>query len=391
MKSASNILILATNRTLTLSLLRCLRPLNARVTVLAESPYPVVQRSNACHDFALFDPVMLDDGTPALADTLAELCRRRSIDILLPCGIGAVLWVAEHRRELTGCRVFPGMSLETTQRLHNKWRFAQFLQAHGLPVPATRLIGSVADMDGLDLPFPVVAKPLELDASQGVTCLETQDALTAHVRREAQEGGLPLLVQEFVPGPDISLSVLAERGVVRACTIQQVDARDGSLEFIADEGLLDLARRLAAAGGLHGLGNFDLRLDSRDGMPRVFECNPRFYASVHAAMCCGVNFAERGIQMAFQEPLPPLAPCRGIFVQPERLLPSLLRGRLSARHFSGATRRGLRLELSDPVACGVRLIEKKYPALASRLAPSPQKKTPSLERGGVLPIRPRAA
>lgn len=337
-----NVLVLATDGFLTLSLLKCLRVVKARVWVMGVGPSPVLRASRGCSRYIACRP---DDFAPTAeaAARLDAFCAAHAIHIVLPSGITSVLFLAAVKSQLAACPTFPLSTPDVIARLHDKWRFSQFLDAHSLPQPRTRLLKTPEDAAKLDLTFPVVVKPLDLDGSRGVRTVQTRDELL----REA--GRLPLLAQEFAPGADVCLSVLAQGGDVRAWTIQKYAADKSGAQFVADKRILKIGQTIMAALWFDGVANFDLRADNRDGSVRVIECNPRFWASLPLSLCGGVNFADLGIRQALGQTLPPAAPPEASYLSPATLLRELLRGRLTPGQVSGASRRGLGLMVSDPL------------------------------------------
>lgn len=335
-----NILVLASDGFLTLSLLKCLRVVRARVWVMGVGPSPVLRASRGCFRYVACRP---GDFAPTdeAAERLNAFCVAHNIQIILPTGITSVLFLAAVKPQITACPTFPLAAPDVIARLHDKWRFSQLLDEHGLPQPRTRLLETPEDAARLDLTFPVVVKPLDLDGSRGVRTVETPD--------ELETGCLPLLAQEFAPGADVCLSVLAQGGDVRAWTIQKYAADKSGAEFVADERILEIGRKIMAALHFDGVANFDLRVDERDGSVRVIECNPRFWASLPLSLCGGVNFADLGIRQALGQPLPPAAPPEASYLSPATVVRELLRGRLLPGQVSGASRRGLGLMVSDPL------------------------------------------
>ncbi|HEX7652629.1 MAG TPA: ATP-grasp domain-containing protein [Verrucomicrobiae bacterium] len=234
--------------------------------------------------------------------------------------------------------------------LDNKWALARFLQSHHLPVPRTWRVESEEQLSGLDLPYPVIVKPVQLENRQGVKQIDSLTAAVAHLREPHPAHRLPLLFQEYIPGTDVDLSILANHGEVVDWTIQQW-VKPGTLRFIDDEAILGLGRQLAAACRFHGLAHFDLRRDDRDGSVKVLECNPRFWATLRESMWNGTNFVARGIQLATGQ----LAPAQQVNRQitysfPSQTLATCLKGDFSGlRGLNTESWQGTWQAFSDPL------------------------------------------
>lgn len=333
-----NVLVLSTDEYLTLRLLKCLAAMGAAVHVVG--PGGAVRASRFCRRYTAVSSGALAAPSERTRALLARLCAQDKIDAVLPSGMAAVFLLAGLGRELGGAPVLPTPPLEHLRVLNNKWEFARLLQRSGLPLPPTRLLAAPEDAQTLDLDFPVIVKPLDLDAGRGVARCDTPDALAAHAERH--QAALPLLVQEYVPGADVGLGLLIRAGRVAAWTIQRQNPDGSGVAFIEHPGVLGVGEAIAALGPHDGVLHFDMRLDARDGSVKVLECNPRFWASLPWCLIAGVNFAEGAIRLAQGGPPPPTTYRTVGLTFPSKLL-------AGARRLDEPTRRALRTTLADPL------------------------------------------
>ncbi len=105
------------------------------------------------------------------------------------------------------------------------------LSEHGVPVPAHRVIDVARPLrpQFAGLSYPVVVKPLSLSGSRGVIRADDAAALEAACRRSAaiveRERALPeqerrqLLVESFIPGPEVALEGMLEGGRLRVLAL----------------------------------------------------------------------------------------------------------------------------------------------------------------------------
>lgn len=338
-----NILVISTEEYLTLRLLKCLAPLDAVIHIISAVPSPALRASRYCRRYSTLP---LARPSETLCADINGYCRRHQIDVILPSGMPSNFLLAE----ITGCLEAPVLPITSPGQLrilNNKWTFSRLLEDLGLPYPNSRLIEQAQDVETLDLRFPVIVKPLDLDAGRGVARCDTPDAVAAHVARHS--AALPLLVQEFIPGADVGLGILARQGEILAWSIQK-QATDGSgIEFIAHEGILEIGQRLMSHLCYDGIAHFDLRLDARDGSVKALECNPRFWASLPFCMVAGVNYAELGIRLALGQPLPEVLAGQISLTFPSRALTGALRGQAPGWRISEPSRSALRFTLADPL------------------------------------------
>jgi predicted ATP-grasp superfamily ATP-dependent carboligase len=263
---------------------------------------------------------------------------------------------------LTQAKLFPVAQPDQLWMLDNKWSFYQFQREHHLPVPETVLVESMDQLEKVEesgLKFPLIVKPVQMEDGIGVRKLHSLAEARAHVRTDDPAHQFPLLFQEFIPGTDIDLSILADNGTVIAWTIQKW-LPDGTLAFVEDEQILDLGRRMAASSQFHGVAHFDMRRDERDGSVKILECNPRFWATLRESMWNGTNFVERGIRLCTGIPAEELGINQQIiYTFPSRAMASLVKGdvsvlkRLSVENLQDAWQ-----TISDPLTLAHKVKEK---------------------------------
>ena len=360
-----NVLVIASDEYLTLRLLKCLAALNAVVHVIGVGA--AVRASRYCRRYTAYDLSTLRHSSAQVCDDIDRYCRLHAIDIVLPSGMESVFLLAGLKDSFKSTRVLPRAAVEHLRVLNNKWDFARLLKQHGLPEPQSHLLERVEDVDALDIGFPVILKPLELDASRGVVRCDTPAAVQAHLKRPGVT--LPLLVQEYVPGADVGLGLLAHQGTVVAWSIQKQLPDGSGVEFIKHERILEIGRRILSVCRHDGIAHFDMRIDARDGSIQVLECNPRFWASLPFCMLAGVNFADLAIRLALDEPLPESAYQTLSVTFPTKALSGVLSGGILEWGLSKPSRQALGFTLSDPlpqVCLGAGRLRRKMETLFTR-------------------------
>jgi len=175
--------------------------------------------------------------------------------------------------------------------------------ASGVPQPAFRRIAAGADDRAVisaaaELAFPCVLKAVSLSGSRGILRVDhPADAPDAarRIRRVLTEAGRPetepLLIEEYVPGLEISIDALLTDGVATVIAIfDKPEMADGptfeetmliSPARLSDDTLaatVAVAERAACALGLrHGPIHAELRIDARhsDEQPTMLELAAR--------------------------------------------------------------------------------------------------------------------
>jgi D-alanine-D-alanine ligase len=155
-------------------------------------------------------------------------------------------------------------------------------RAAGLPVPE----GRVVDLDELaasdPLPRPFVVKPVNEGSSVGVHILQAGDNRRAAIAREWRFGGT-VLVEEYIPGRELTVGVLEERALAVTDILADAGAfydyeskyaAGGSrhvLPAAVDVGVYQQAMQMAVAAhralGCRGATRADFRYDDTAGEP----------------------------------------------------------------------------------------------------------------------------
>jgi D-alanine-D-alanine ligase len=201
----------------------------------------------------------------------------------------------------------------------DKARTKHVLLQHGVATPPHHVIGSLSELDDPSHPFgpraangaqrlehPQFVKLLREDASIGIEAtnlVEDREALRRRVGELMREHRQPILVERYVEGREVNVTVLGNGGDARVLPLHEIDfgrmpeGRPRILTYAAkwDENHVDYIGsvpipmtdvspeveagiRAAALGSFHALGlrdycRVDLRLD-HSGRPWVIDVNP---------------------------------------------------------------------------------------------------------------------
>jgi predicted ATP-grasp superfamily ATP-dependent carboligase len=235
----------------------------------------------------------------ARLNALTEIINRIHIDVILPVSEEGVLFAATERETLSKLATLPPIpDLESLKTAKNKWLLNQFACQHGLPAPETTLVthDPTFGQRVSALKYPVLLKPTSLTNGQGIRRFDTLSDLQRFLKSQGETLFKDRhLVQTYVPGYDLGLSVLCRDGELLAFTIQRgiMAHRLGSLmamEFVRRDDVLDVGQKLLAALRWNGVAHIDFRHDSRDGRVKIIEMNARYWGSLLGSLVAGVNF-----------------------------------------------------------------------------------------------------
>lgn len=244
-----------------------------------------------------------DEDPEAVLAHLAALARRWDTrPVLYPTTDRFALFVSRHRTRLAAQFRFHLAPQDLIEAMVDKDRFAQLMEAHGVPTPRTwRLDTKTADEpDG----FPCVVKPsvsyrFKSTHDRKGFCVSSPEALE-ELRATLGPVSNSLVVQELIPGEDdqhYSCAAYLDargdlRGVFTSRKLRQYPRTlgIGSLcESVWEPDVAALGVRVLQAVGFRGLAEVELKRDARDGTLKVLEINPRSWIQNQLAQRSGVD------------------------------------------------------------------------------------------------------
>jgi D-alanine-D-alanine ligase len=167
----------------------------------------------------------------------------------------------------------------------------------GIPTPDFAVIESPEEIAGIDLPFPLFAKPVAEGTGKGVSAaskIADREGLDRVCRSLLADFRQPVLVETFLPGREFTVGIIGTGAAAFAPAVMEVrltqkaerevysyankEAWHGKVEYVLvrdETGRLAEATALAAWRGLgcRDGGRIDLRADA-GGVPQFMEVNP---------------------------------------------------------------------------------------------------------------------
>jgi D-alanine-D-alanine ligase len=173
------------------------------------------------------------------------------------------------------------------------------LRDGGLPTPDFREVHAPADIDAIDLPFPLFCKPLAEGTGKGIdgaSVVRTPDQLRATCERLLATFRQPVLVETYLPGRELTTGITGTGAAARVVGTMEVILNDraeqGAYTYTNKEQCEDRVEyRLVTAAdpvvreaeavslaawrllGCRDGGRLDLRCDAA-GHPQLMELNP---------------------------------------------------------------------------------------------------------------------
>lgn len=167
----------------------------------------------------------------------------------------------------------------------------------GIPTPDFFVVEAASDVETIDLPFPLFAKPMAEGTGKGISAaskIETKEELASVCRNLLETYLQPVLVETFLPGREFTVGIIGTgKGAMAIGVIEIIlreDAEADAYSYInkeryanlveyrlVDDAMAEKAREVALAAwrglGCRDAGRIDLRADAM-GTPNFMEVNP---------------------------------------------------------------------------------------------------------------------
>ena len=247
---------------------------------------------------------------PGFADSLLATCVALGVDIVLPTVDAELRPLAAAREKFAAAGIAvllaPAGALDI---ILDKLSLARHC-AGIVQVPRTEPFGAAIDPDTWT--YPVVVKPRTGSGSRGIVTVESATALAALERSDE------LIIQEFLPGEEYSIDVLADAHGHVMAAVPRVRVRVDSGVSIAgrtvhDPELERFGRHVARATGLTYIANVQCRRD-RGGRPALLEVNPRVPGTLGLTVASGVDMPRLALDALLGRPVPAYVDFREVAV-----------------------------------------------------------------------------
>ena len=312
--------------------------------------------SRHCKSYKLRSPRSNDD---ARLEQILQISRRVHIDVLLPVSEEGVIFVASNQRLLNEHFHIPPIPDHKTLKIaSDKWSLNEFAHQRDLPTPKSILFQNPKGIDSLSSSFsnPVLLKPRIGGGGKGIQRFDTASQLLNALEQQSEalfQNGY--LIQEFISGSEVDLSVLCQDGKILAYTIQRPVLKAANsfsygkvVEFIKHGEIFEIGQRLLSALNWNGVAHIDFICDEKNERIFILDFNPRYWGTLFGSTVSGVNFpyltclAARGVSF----PIPQYKNIVFAIVRRKEIL-SWMFGR---KHFKGISlgHTNLRFVMRDP-------------------------------------------
>ncbi len=235
---------------------------------------------------------------PDYLDIILDICRKESIDAVLPLQEDELYLIASHRKIFEDAGITPIVSeCESVDLCRDKYAFYQYLKQHDLPAIAScnSFEAFVKESEESRMKLPVFIKPTHGCGSIGIQKVDHLGLLEALCKyQDDQEDSY--IIQNYADGEefgaDIYVDLLSKKPVsifVKKKLRMRAGETEKSVSYL-DGKLFELIEQTIEP--LNLAGPIDMDIFRIDGEYYISEINPRFGGGYPHAYNCGVNFPQ---------------------------------------------------------------------------------------------------
>lgn len=233
---------------------------------------------------------------------LIEQCKKHEIQAIIPANESELIVIDQHRKEFEDAGILLVMNHSyIIQTCLDKYKCMKELAAIGVPVPQTFMPNDLPDGEG-----DYIIKPCFGCGSKFLKRV----GCAAHAKDEERHFGNPLVAQEYLPDDDgeFTMGVFSDGKETRCIVFKRklTHGYSAFVELIQDERMDAIAHTVAREWSLNGSINLQMRI--KNGIPHVFEINPRLSGTTHFRSLLGFNDAMWWCETAAGNPLPNYVP-----------------------------------------------------------------------------------
>lgn len=238
-------------------------------------------------------------------DRFIEFLDNKKYDYLIPVGARSVYLVNKFRKDIekkTNINLAPRKSIEICL---NKKELLSIARDLGIPVPKTYDLKEFKSLlnSGRKLRKKIVIKPSSELSDEKVVYLTNDD-----LRNYKSFDSSNTLIQEYINGSGVGFFAIYDHGKLKDFfmheRIRENPITGGSsvcAKSIYEPRLFKYGTELLNKLNWHGVAMVEFKKDITSGKYYLMEVNPKFWASHDLAISCGVNFAEKYLELSLDK------------------------------------------------------------------------------------------
>ncbi len=271
-------------------------------------------------DTGIYDKGLLDEvyllpnvfDSSGLWQRLRDITQKTRIDVLVPLldlELLSLLSLEPALKEMGISLLLPPMS---KIKMHYKINLAEFCRKNAIKYPKQVAITSPAWIASniAELGIPVVVKGI---VHESYLAYSVEEA-AIYFNRIRIRWGLPVLLQEYIPGEEYNTDCLVDRDgrLIGTVAMRKLGITEKGKAWsgvtVKDEKLLSLSKDILNKLNWVGAVEFEFIKQTTSGDYYLMEINPRFGTWIYLAANAGQNLPLASIQIALGEKVEPFPP-----------------------------------------------------------------------------------
>lgn len=245
------------------------------------------------------------------ANYVRELLASRQFDLVVPLVDFSARLLSENKEEFVRYARIASNDWDVFNKAQDKLEVMRICMEHEIPCPITLFgVNGPEDIYDSGIKFPLVIKPRRECGARGFHLFQSEEELRLFLKEHTIDFS-QCVVQEFIPqnGANLSGNLFIDNdGVVKSSFVYAsyrwfpLKGGTGTLNGPVNRpDVVERCTRLAEILRLRGCNGFDLVQDSRDGIAKIIEINPRIMACAKIGFCVGIDLARQILEKEFGE------------------------------------------------------------------------------------------
>ena len=228
-----------------------------------------------------------------------QIAEKYKIDILFPIGELGVKFVISNFEILTKKFSLPPIpSFDTLNLVSDKWSLFELSREAKFGYPKSYLLNKDFNLNDKDLKYPLLLKPRNGAGGIGIKLVESKNELINILQgHEKEKYTHNYIIQEYIKGVDIDLSVFCLNGKILAYTEQQPIFKEKDsfsfgkiIELVDHPEVLKFGKKLLSSLNWSGVAHIDFIQKENSGEIFMIDFNPRYWGTLIGSIVGGVNF-----------------------------------------------------------------------------------------------------
>ena len=247
---------------------------------------------------------------PTYLNAILKIVDKEKVRVIIPCPDEEVLALSKVKERITregASLVIP--DYETVEKAINKYKTMQLADKFNIPHPKTYLVEGRLRLGDIPLDFPIVIKPVIGRGARGIKYAANEKELEEGYAKTRSEFGATIL-QEYIPGGTGGVFTVAtlfdtNHKLKASIVLRKIRERPatGGVAYVAETVRNEQVRSyglklMEKIGKWVGPASLEFKLDTRDGIPKLMEINPRLFGYVYLATEAGINLPYLITQIA---------------------------------------------------------------------------------------------